>query len=121
MNSVASGTESPNRVYEMRIYHVNEDKMDALKARFRNHSDALLARHNIESIGYWETETEPGSPNLLVYMVVHASHEDAQKNWAAFLADPEWKKVKADSEVDGPLVNRIERFFMEPTSFSKLK
>jgi hypothetical protein len=43
------------------------------------------------------------------------------KNWDAFQADPEWKKVKADSEVNGPLVDHIDRYFMDPTGFSALK
>jgi hypothetical protein len=39
---------------------------------------------------------------------------------AAFQADPEWQKVKAESEAHGPLVDHIDRYFMEPTSFSAL-
>jgi len=42
-------------------------------------------------------------------------------NWAAFQADPEWKKVKADTETEGPLANHIDSYFMDPTSFSALK
>jgi hypothetical protein len=28
-----------------------------------------------------------------------------------------WKEVKADSEIEGPLANHIDSYFMDPTSF----
>jgi hypothetical protein len=112
---------SPQHVYELRIYHANEGKMEALKARFGDHTEELFKRHNMKSIGYWLPEETPSSKNLFVYILEHPSREEAQKNWAAFQADPEWKKVKADSEVKGPLVDHIDRYFMDPTSFSALK
>ncbi len=94
--------------------------MDALKARFGDHTDAIFKRHTMKSIGYWSPEDAPDSQNLFVYILEHASREDAEKNWAAFQADPEWKKVKAQSEAHGPLVDHIDRYFMDPTSFSAL-
>ena len=56
-----SNTESPHHVYELRLYHVNEGKMDALKARFGDHVDAIFRRHNMKSIGYWSPEDAPDS------------------------------------------------------------
>jgi hypothetical protein len=38
------------------------------------------------------------SQNLFVYILEHPSRQEAEKNWAEFQADPEWKKVKAESE-----------------------
>jgi hypothetical protein len=35
------------------MYHVNPGKMDELKARFGNHTDAIFKQHNMKSIGYW--------------------------------------------------------------------
>ena len=66
-------------------------------------------------------EDAPDSQNLFVYILEHPSRAEAEKNWAAFQADPEWKKVKAESEANGPLVDHIDRYFMDPTSFSALK
>ena len=109
-----------HHVYELRLYHVNPDKMDALSARFRDNTDAIFKRHNMKSIGYWVPEDAPASQNLFIYILKHPNREEAKKNWAAFQADPEWKKVKADSERQGPLVDHIDRYFMEPTSFPAL-
>ena len=103
------------------MYHVNEGKMDALVARFRDHTDTLFKKHNMKSIGYWKPEDAPNSQNLFIYILEHSSRQEADKNWAEFQADPEWKKVKAESEANGPLVDHIDRYFMDPTSFSALK
>ena len=48
----ASNAQPPQHVYELRLYHVNEGKMNALKARFGDHTDSSFKRHNMKSIGY---------------------------------------------------------------------
>jgi len=116
------GQSKPSQhVYELRMYHVNQGKMDALKARFGDHTDAIFKRHNMKSIGYWMPEDAPSSQNLFIYILEHSSRQEAEKNWTEFQADPEWKKVRAESEIQGPLVDHIDRYFMDPTSYSALK
>ena len=115
------GSKIPQHVYELRMYQVNDGKMDALIARFGDHTDAIFRRHNMKSVGFWRPQDAPYSQNLFVYILEHPSREEARKNWAAFQADPEWKKVKAESETQGPLANHIDSYFMDPTSFSALK
>jgi hypothetical protein len=116
-----SNAEPPHHVYELRLYHVKEGKMDALKARFGNHTDSIFKRHNMKSVGYWSPEDAPSSQNLFIYILEHPSRPEAEKNWASFQADPEWQKVKTESEAQGALVDHIDRYFMDPTSFSALK
>jgi len=53
-------------VYELRMYHVNPGNMEALKARFADHVDALLKKHNMKSLGYWTRQDAPDPQNLLV-------------------------------------------------------
>jgi len=115
-----SNAELEHNVYELRMYHVNPGKMDELKARFGDHTDAIFKRHNMKSVGYWVPEDQPSSQSLFVYILQHPTRVEAQKNWAAFQADPEWQKVKAESEKNGPLVNHIDRYFMDPTAYSAL-
>ncbi len=117
----ASNPQPPHHVYELRLYRVNEGKMNSLKARFGDHTDAIFRRHNMKSIGYWSPEDAPDSQNLFIYILEHPSRQEAEKNWAAFQADPEWQKVKAESEANGPLVDHIDHYFMDPTTFSALK
>jgi hypothetical protein len=116
-----AGSNPSRHVYELRMYHVNPGKMDALIARFGNHTDAIFKQHNMKSIGFWRPEDVPNSENLFIYVLEHPSREEARKNWAAFQADPEWKKVKAESETQGPLADHIDSYFMDPTSFSPLQ
>lgn len=114
-------TNPSHHVYELRLYNVNEGKLDALIARFGDHTDAIFRRYDMKSIGFWRPQDAPYSQSLFVYILEHPSREEAQKNWAAFQADPEWKKVKADSETNGVLAKHIDSYFMDPTSFSALQ
>jgi hypothetical protein len=110
-----------DRVYELRTYTCNDGKLEALKARFRDHTIAIFKRHNMESIGYWVPQDPERSKNTLIYIIAHASREAAAKNWAEFRADPEWQKVQKESEAAGPIVQKTESVYMSPTDFSQLK
>jgi len=110
-----------NRVYELRTYTCNEGKLEALKARFRDHTIEIFKRHNMESIGYWIPQDPEKSKTTLIYILAHPSREAARKNWSEFSADPEWKKVAAESEANGKIVQKVESVFMDPADFSQLK
>jgi hypothetical protein len=110
-----------DRVYELRTYTCFEGKLEALKARFRDHTIEIFKRHGMESVGYWVPQDPERSKTTLIYILVHPSLEAAKKNWADFSADPEWKKVAADSQIDGKIVQKTESVFMDPADFSKLK
>jgi hypothetical protein len=113
--------QNGTRIFELRTYTAPEGKLEALKARFRDHTIRIFNNHNMTSIGYWTPADAPNSQNTLIYVLAHPSREEAKKNWAAFQADPEWKKVAAESQVDGPIVTKVESVFMNPTDFSPLK
>jgi hypothetical protein len=111
-----------NRVYELRTYTCNEGKLEALKARFRDHTIEIFKRHGIESVGYWIPQDPATSKTTLIYIVSHLSLEAAKKNWTDFRNDPEWKKVAAESEAAGKILAKSpESVFMDPADFSKLK
>ena len=109
------------RVYELRTYTCHPGKLEALKARFRDHTIQISNHHQMESIGYWIPSDPEKSGNTLIYILAHPSREAAAKNWAAFRADPEWVKTQKESEAAGPIVQKVESVFMNPTDFSKLK
>src|SRR5437660_10993169 len=85
----ASNPQSPHHVYELRLYHVNEGKMDALRDRFGNYTDSIFKRHSMKSIGYWSPEDAQSSQNLFIYILEHPSPAEAEKSWSAFQADPQ--------------------------------
>ena len=107
-------------VYELRTYTCYEGKLDALKARFRDHTIEIFNRHGMESIGYWVPQDER-SKTTLIYIMAHPSREAAKNSWTEFRADPEWKKVAAESEANGKIVQHVDSVFMDPTDFSQLK
>jgi hypothetical protein len=117
---LAASAFAQNKVYELRTYTCNEGKLEDLKKRFREHTIEIFNRHGMESIGYWVPQ-DARSSTTLIYIISHASREQATKNWKEFGADPEWKKVAAASEENGKIVAHVESVFMDPTDFSKLK
>ena len=114
-----SQAQAPAHVYELRIYHAPPGKLDALKARFRDHTVTIFNRFNMKSAGYFTPQENPD--NLLYYILEHPNKAEADKNWAAFNRDPEWTKVRTESEVGGSLTTKIERVWLDPTDFSALK
>jgi NIPSNAP len=108
-----------NRVFELRIYYANPGKMDALNARFRNHTNKLLQKYGMELIGFWTDEKEP--QRKLVYLVAHKSKAEGLASWDKFGADPEWKAARAKSEEGGALVEKVDRIWLNPTDYSAMK
>ena len=121
LSPTATVHAAANRVFELRTYSAPPGKLDALKARFRDHTIRIFNKHDMTSIGYWIPQDAPRNENTLIYVLAHPSREDAKKNWAAFQADPEWVKAKADSEKDGKIVEKTESVFMDPIDFSQIK
>jgi hypothetical protein len=124
MMSPASGSEAQASgaksevVYELRVYHANEGKLDALVARFRDHTDAIFKRHGMISVAYWLPTDEPLKGRTLIYILKHPSRAAAEANWKAFHDDPEWVKVSTASEVNGKLAAKVDSTYMTLTDFS---
>jgi hypothetical protein len=105
-------------VFELRVYHTYEGKLDNLLARFRDHTMTIFKRHGIESVAYWTPTDEPLAGKTLFYMLKHPSRAAATANWDAFRNDPEWKQVSAASEANGKLVEKVDSTFLKLTDFS---
>jgi NIPSNAP len=105
------------KVYELRIYHVLPGKLDSLVARFRDHTDKLFAKHGMKSVAYWTALDEPVKSSTFFYILEHPSRDAAAANWKAFQDDQEWKTVKAKSEENGKLVEKIDATFLTLTDF----
>jgi len=105
----AKGDEKvDSRIFELRTYECVPGKMEALQARFRNHTRKLFEKHQMTVIGFWNPTDAEQSQRKLIYLLAFPSQEAAVKSWADFQADPEWKAVKEASEKDGKLAEKIE-------------
>lgn len=114
----AAAPQPGTRVFELRTYTTPEGKFEMLNARFRDHTRHIFERHGITNIGYW---TPIDAPNTLIYIVAHPSQEEAKKNWAAFRADAEWKKVSAETQAQGLTGVKVESKYLLPTDYSAIK
>lgn len=110
-----------SRVFELRTYTAAEGKIDALHARFRNHTLKLFEKHGMKNIAYWSPSDAPLKSNTLIYVVSHESREAAKKSWDAFRVDPDWIKARDASEVNGKLTAKVESVYMDATDYSPMK
>ena len=118
----AAAMEPAGRVFEIRTYHTFPGRLDALHKRFREHTMKIFERHGMTNVAYWVPQDSPAKEATLIYVISHASREAAKTNWAEFGADPEWKKVSADSEADGgKIVEKVDSVFVDATDYSPLK
>jgi NIPSNAP len=116
-DKAASG-QSMTTVYELRIYHTYEGKLDDLLRRFRDHTMKLFEKHGIKNVAYWIPTDEPLKGKTLIYILEHPSREAASANWKAFQNDPEWQSVRDKSEANGKIVEKVDSTFMVMTDFS---
>lgn len=115
--ATAAETKADTRLYELRTYHANEGKLDALLARFRDHTVKLFEKHGMTNVGYWVPVDN--TDNLLVYLMSYPGKESRDASWKAFSADPDWEKAYAESTEDGKLISKVDSLFMTPTDFSE--
>ena len=105
-------------IYELRIYHIHDGRMEAIHERFSNHTLKLFEKHDMRTVDFWKDAQEN---NKIYYILEHQDKEARDKNFEAFVNDPEWIEVKRQSELSGPIVEKIENFFMERTPYSPVK
>jgi hypothetical protein len=113
--------QAANRVFELRTYTAPDGKLADLQARFRNHTLRIFERHGMTNIGYWIPQDDPLKQNTIVYLLAHRSRDAAKQSWAAFGADPEWRTVAAESQVNGRIVANVVSVFLDPADFSPIK
>ena len=105
-------------IYEYRAYETHPGKLPELQARFRNHTMKIFERLGMKNVGYWTVE---GEANRLNYILAFDDADHMKRTWDAFNEDPEWQKVKAESEVNGVLNANVTSTVLTPTDFSPLQ
>jgi hypothetical protein len=101
-------------IYELREYVAVPGAMPKLQARFADHTLALFQRHHMEVAGFWH---DPKDENRLVYLLRFADEAALKQAWSAFQNDPEWQRVKAESEKDGPIVAELHSRILHPAPY----
>jgi NIPSNAP len=109
------------RIFELRTYTAPDGKLADLHARFRSHTLRIFQKHGMTNVVYFSTLDAPLSQNTLIYLLAHSNREAAKRSWDAFRNDPEWKKVAAETQANGPIVSKVESVFLEATDYSPMK
>jgi len=109
------------KVYELRTYTAPDGKLADLHARFRNHTLRIFQKHGMTNVIYLAPTDAPLSQNTLVYLLAHQSREAAKVSWDGFRNDPEWKKVASESQLNGPIVTRVDSVFLQAADYSPMK
>lgn len=117
---IKKNIKSPDRTFEMRTYTATPDKIENVLARFRNHTTKLFEKHGMTNIAYFRTIEKEGQSKLL-YLLAHKSEEAGKASFDAFRNDPEWIKVRDESEKNGKIVEKVESILMSPTDFATIK
>jgi len=111
-----------SRTFELRTYHANPGKLEALHARFRQHTIGLFKKHGMTVIAFWAPTAPPdAAATTLVYVLAYPSDEAREAAWKAFESDPEWIAARDASEKNGKLVARVESVMMKATDYSEMK
>lgn len=104
------------KFFELRTYHTNPGKLDALHARFRDHTVDLFKQHGMTNIAYWVPKEN--DEQVLVYLLGYPDKDAREQAWKDFREDPEWIAAKAESEKEGVLVAKVDSVFLEKTGYS---
>jgi hypothetical protein len=109
------------RIFQLRTYYPREGQMEAVRRRFREHGVALFRKHGIEVIGFWTPHDAKDKDRKLVYMIAWPSMEAAKAAWKSFGGDPDRKRIWADYNKDGDIVDHWEAVYLDPIEFSPLQ
>ena len=107
-------------IYELRMYRCVPGRLPALLSRFQDHTLRIWNKHGIRQAGFWTTLIGESSQQL-TFMLAWDSLAERDKRWNAFLADPEWIAVAAESEKDGQIVHDIRNELLAPAAFSAME
>ena len=107
-------------IYELRVYRTLPGRLPALLSRFNDHTLRIWERLGIRQVGFWTTLVGESAFEL-TYMIAWESLADREARWTAFQSDPEWIRVRNESEKDGPINANISNQLLAPTAFSALK
>lgn len=108
---------------ELRLYEVAPGRMDDMLLRYRGPLRELFARHAIPVVGAWHADGGPRTP-LFVYLMHWPSLEARTLAWNGFYADPQWARVRRETNGGSELVERYDLNFLRtitalPTDLSE--
>jgi hypothetical protein len=120
--ALPSAGSAKARIFELRTYHSpTERQLQLLHERFAGPEIQIFHRSGIHPVLYSSTLIGPNKPNL-TYLIPFEDLAAREKAWAAFGADPEWLKVRAESIAKGGQISSvIQMSLFRAAAYSPLK
>lgn len=132
------------RLFEIRMYTVEDGKVELLSRVFRDQVTTMFARHGMMNVAYFVPNDEPRcstfspkgtilspvfdtsscqwSKDTLVYILGHQSRSAAERNWASFRRDTGgMKNFRQEYDRAGVKVVKVQSVYMDATDYSALK
>lgn len=81
----------------------------------------LLAKHEIEAVGFFNVVIGPGMAHDFPYLLRWQSHDERTAKLAAFDQDPALQEIFEEAEQDGPLVIDVVNELWAPTDYAPLR
>lgn len=104
-------------INQLRVYEIFEETRVEFLDRFRDDAARIMGRHGFRILAMWETQM--GEAPAFAYLLSWADEAEMRSRWAAFMADEEWRAIKARRAADAPpIVGRIDDMVLSPTDFS---
>ncbi len=111
--------QQQSRIFELRTYEShNEDAARRKVHMFDNGETELMRNVEMAPVFFGEMLVGDDVPNL-TYMLSAANMEEHKAHWKAFLAHPEWDRMKKIPMYKGT-VSKIRNWFLKPASFSQI-
>ncbi|MDX2179640.1 MAG: NIPSNAP family protein [Bryobacteraceae bacterium] len=122
MPTVAVKAAEKPRVFELRTYESNDNRALRKKIGMFNDGEiAIFRKTGLDPVFFGEMVAGPNQP-CLVYLLAYDSFAAREANWAKFLADPDWLKLRATPGLsDGEIVSNISSLFLRPLPFSPVR
>jgi hypothetical protein len=110
-----------SRIFELRTYESHSEKAGRKKIEMFNSAEiAIFRRAGLQPVFFGEALAGSRMPNL-TYMLVYEDMAAHDKQWASFVADPEWRTLSTTPGFTDPeIVANITNVFLRPTAYSQI-
>ena len=111
--------QKQERMFELRLYESHTEDHARRKVKMFNDGEIQIMRDtNLGPVFFGQTLIGPDAPNL-IYMLSGSTPDVHKEHWQAFLAHPEWKRIKVLEEYKDT-VSKIQKWNLKPTDYSQL-
>lgn len=112
-----------NQIYELRIYRSHSRAANRKKAEMFSPVGGelnIFRRVGLTPVFFADAIFALEMPNL-TYMLTYPDLAARERNWGAFVNDPEWKKLSATPGYTDPeIVASITNLLLRPTAYSQI-